>query len=284
MIGPNTFFVNRTVVIATMHGKETVIAPLLEKRLGVKLRLVDNMDTDILGTFTGEVERKDSPIDTLRKKCQMALEITGLDLAVASEGSFGAHPSAFFAHANDELVMLLDTKNNLEIVARELTTDTNFNGAIIESENQLVDFATKALFPSHKLILRNGENKKDKIIKGIGDWEELKAQYHKLLEEYDKVYAETDMRAMHNPTRMRVIAKATSNLIDKLNSLCPQCQTPGYTVTKVIQGLPCGLCEQPTASTLSHILSCSLCRHNETILYPNNKKTEDPMYCDFCNP
>jgi hypothetical protein len=109
-------------------------------------------------------------LTTLRNKCMMAMEMTNRDLAVASEGSFGAHPSIVFAHANDELVMLLDTKHNLEVVARELTMETNFNGLSIESEKHLRDFAIKALFPSHRLILRNGENKKDKLIKGIGDW------------------------------------------------------------------------------------------------------------------
>jgi hypothetical protein len=208
----------------------------------------------------------------------------GVDLAVASEGSFGVHPSAFFAHANDELVMLLDTKHNLEVVARELTMDTNFNGSSIESEKQLKDFANKALFPSHKLILRNGENKKDKLVKGIGDWEILIKCYNEIIDEYGQVYIETDMRAMHNPTRMRVIAKATSNLIDKLSSLCPECQTPGFSVTKVLTGLPCQLCQQPTHSTLAYISSCTHCHFSTERKYPNDKIQEDPMFCDYCNP
>lgn len=278
------FFKNRELVLASMHSKEIVMQPILEKRLGVSVIIPKGINTDKLGTFTGEVERKDDPLTTLRNKCLMAMEMTNSDLAAASEGSFGAHPSAFFAHANDELVMFLDTKHNLEVVARELTMETNFNGSSIESEKQLKDFANKALFPSHKLILRNGENKKEKIVKGIGDWDELLIAYNEIVEEYGQVYAETDMRAMHNPTRMRVIAKATTNLVDKLSSLCPKCQTPGFSVTKVLPGLPCQLCDQPTRSTLAHISTCVHCHYSSERKYPNDKKQENPMYCDHCNP
>ncbi len=278
------YFKNRNIVLATMHSKETVIQPILEKSLGVTVLLPQGLNTDKLGTFTGEVERKDDQLVTLRIKCLMAMEMTNSDIAVASEGSFGAHPSAFFAHANDELVMLMDTKHNLEVVARELTTDTNFSGSAIESEKQLREFATKALFPSHRLILRNGENKKDKLVKGIGDWETLIMCYNEIIYEYGQVYAETDMRAMHNPTRMRVIAKATSQLVEKLNSRCPVCHTPGFSVNQVKDGLPCMLCGQPTRSTLAHISNCAHCHFSSELLYPNEKKQEDPMYCDHCKP
>lgn len=78
-------FKNRKLIIATKHEKETVIAPLLEKELGVLCFIDENFDTDILGTFTGEVERKFDPITTARKKCLMAMEANDCDLGVASE-------------------------------------------------------------------------------------------------------------------------------------------------------------------------------------------------------
>lgn len=36
------------------------------------------------------------------------MELTGADLALVSEGSFGAHPTAFFLPANEEWLVLLD--------------------------------------------------------------------------------------------------------------------------------------------------------------------------------
>jgi hypothetical protein len=55
-------FKGRKLIIATKHKKEIVIAPILEKGLGVKCFTDETFDTDRLGTFTGEIERKLDPI------------------------------------------------------------------------------------------------------------------------------------------------------------------------------------------------------------------------------
>ena len=52
-------FEGRKLLIATKHKKEIVIAPILEKELGVTCFVAPDLDTDELGTFTGEVERRD---------------------------------------------------------------------------------------------------------------------------------------------------------------------------------------------------------------------------------
>lgn len=51
-------FAGRKLLIATKHEKEKVIAPILARELGVKCFVVSNLDTDELGTFTGEIDRK----------------------------------------------------------------------------------------------------------------------------------------------------------------------------------------------------------------------------------
>ena len=277
-------FNERKLLIATKHEKEKVIAPLLEKALGVHCYIAKDFDSDLLGTFTGEVERKDDPITTARNKCLMAMSISDCDMAIASEGSFGAHPSLFFAHANEEIVLFIDKKNNLEIVAKELSLDTNFNGSEIENELQLKDFADRVNFPSHGLILRKSKDSFTEIEKGITNWEDLKIIFHKFIQQFDVAYVETDMRAMYNPTRMKVIEKATKKLIEKIQSCCPECNTPGFGITLANQGLPCNLCSSPTRSTLSYSYTCEKCSFTKEKKYPHHKLTEDPMYCDFCNP
>ena len=267
-----------------MHEKEKVLAPVLEQALGVKCVVAKDFDTDVLGTFTGEVNRDDDPITTLRKKCSLAMEMYACDLVVGSEGSFGPHPSLYFVHANDELVLFIDKKNNLEIFARELTTDTNFNGAEVSSESDLLEFATKAKFPSHALILRKSKDVYTHITKGITDVEFLKKTFNDLINNFGIAYVETDMRAMYNPTRMAVIEKAAQKLVDKINSNCPQCSHPGFSVTEVKPGLPCNLCGSTTRSTLSYIFTCQKCSYNKEQMYPHNKTLEDPMFCDYCNP
>lgn len=278
------YFEGRTLVIATKHGKERVMAPLLQTNLGVQTWVPNDFDTDLLGTFTGEIERKDDPITTLRKKCIQAMDGSNADLCVASEGSFGPHPELVFVGADDELVMLVDRKNGFEIVARELSLTTNFNQAQINSEEALRDFATKAHFPEHALILKDRNSQWSQIVKGIHQWEVLLEVYHQMAMHQLPIYVETDMRAMHNPTRMSVIEQATKKLIEKVLSLCPQCRYPGFGIVKANPGLPCQWCKAPTRSVLSYIYACAHCGFEKEELFPHQKNTEDPMYCSFCNP
>lgn len=277
-------FTGRNLVIATKHNKQSVSAPLFEQHLGVKCFVPPDFDTDELGTFTGEVERKEGPVETVRKKCLHAMEMTSCDLGIASEGSFGIHPTVFMAHADDEFLIFIDKKNNLEILVRELSLDTNFNAATILSFENLIDFVKKVGFPEHAMILKIDEVKVQHVIKGIQSWELLEESFNTLSAISSSIIAETDMRAMYNPTRMKVIEKVTQKLVEKIQSLCPQCNTPGFGIVKIISGLPCEWCGSPTNSTKSHIYQCQKCTFEQEIMFPNHKKTEDPMYCDYCNP
>ena len=277
-------FQNRKLVIATKHKKEKVIQPILENALIVDCFVPSNFDSDQWGTFSGEIKRNEDVLNTLRKKCLHAMKENNCDLAIASEGSFGPHPSIFFAHADDEVVMLMDSKNDLEIVARELSTETNFNGSYIANATDLFAFATKANFPTHGLILKSSESNFEKVIKGIQNENMLLEGFQSLSREYGNVYVETDMRALYNPTRMKIIEKATIKLVKVALSTCPNCTTPGFTVTKAIEGLPCEWCNSPTRSTLSFRSTCKKCNFASEEKYPHQKTTEDPMYCDFCNP
>lgn len=278
------FFKGRKVVIATKHKKEEVIAPILENELGLVCIVPKGLDTDKLGTFSGEVEREDDPITTLRKKCLMAIEASGIDVAIANEGSFGGHPTVFFAHADDELVMLVDKENGIEIIERELSLDTNFNGAEIKSVDKLIEFANRIGFPSHGIILKKEKNNHSVIIKVNRSIEELVENYNLIKNADNLAYAETDMRAMYNPTRMKVIAKATERLVIKIKSLCPKCNTPGFGVVEAMKGLPCEMCGLPTRSTLKHIYRCQKCNYQIENEFPFDKRVENPQFCDYCNP
>jgi len=277
-------FIGRKLLIATKHEKEKVIAPIIEKELGVKCFVSSNFDTDKLGTFTGEVERKDDPITTARNKCMLAMELANCDMAIASEGSFGPHPSIFFVPADDEFLLFIDKKNELEIIVRELSTETNFNAAEIKSEKALKEFANAAYFPSHGLIIRKHKDDFSGIKKGITDWKTLLELYQNLSKTDGIAYLETDMRALFNPGRMKVIEKATEKLVTKINSRCPKCDTPGFGITDAKAGLPCELCNFPTRSILSYIYTCQKCSCSKEEKYPNNKLTENPANCDICNP
>jgi len=280
----NNFFTNRKLVIATKHNKEQVIAPILEKHLLVNCITPENLDTDQLGTFSGEIERILDPLAAARQKCYLAMELTNTDLAVASEGSFGAHPLLYFLPANDELLLLVDKKNNLEIVVREISTKTNFNGKEITTQEELLAFTQLVYFPSHALIIKNKQEGFTAIEKGITNLEELQETFQHYKTCYGKAYVETDMRAMHNPTRMEVIAIATNKLVQKLAVPCPHCATPGFGIIKAVPGLPCESCKTPTKSTLYYLYNCQKCNHSKEVYFPKAKEFEEQMYCDRCNP
>lgn len=277
-------FTGRKLAIATMHGKEAVIAPLLEKHLGVICLVPQNLDTDQLGTFSGEVERCDDPLTTARKKCLLGMERSGSDLAVASEGSFGPHPNIPFVPADDECLVFIDQANNLEIIARKISTDTNFNGRKVHTLTELHTFAREAGFPSHGLILRQSKDDIQGMVKGIRDQQTLHAVFEKISREAGSAYVETDMRAMHNPKRLKVIEQAAEALIRKILHDCPACHRPGWDITDVQRGLPCSLCQLPTNSVLSVCYTCAGCGFSSVQTYPDGKESEDPMFCDFCNP
>lgn len=277
-------FKSRTLVIGTKHRKELVIAPLVENALGVRCVVGHKIDTDIFGTFTGEVERTTDPLTTLRNKCLYTLQQTGYNLAIASEGSFGAHPSIPFLPANEEWLMLMDTKNNIEIFVREISTDTNFSSAGCKSLQQVKEFAKQVGFPTHGLILKPAEGVVTDMVKGIVTPEVLEAEGMRLLEKYGEVFAETDMRALYNPTRMRVIEKAAEKLVNKITSLCPQCNWPGFDVINYKTGLPCELCGTPTRSIISYTYGCTGCGYQKEALFPHQKEFESAGYCDVCNP
>ncbi len=277
-------FAGRTLIIATKHHKEKIIAPLFEKAFGLECFTPENFDTDLLGTFTGEIERKDDPIITLRNKCLQAMELSNCDLGIASEGSFGSHPNIPFVNADDEFLIFIDKKNDLEIIERELSITTNFNGIEVRTEQELIEFANRIKFPSHAIIIQKASGDISEIIKGITNWDLLKDSFQTFKMQYGTAYVMTDMRALYNPTRMEVIKIAAEKLVKKIKSFCPNCQTPGFGITEAKRGLPCEQCGLPTRSTLSYIYVCKKCSFSKEDKFPNQRQFEEPTFCDFCNP
>jgi hypothetical protein len=278
------FFSKRNLLIVTIHNKNEVLSPLLETNLKVTCKGLKKFNTDSLGTFSGEIERKKSALDTVREKCLQALKIEGYDLAVATEGSFGNHPTLFFAAANEEFILLLDLKNNIEITERVLSLETNFKMAEIRSKEELFEFAKNVHFPSHAVIIKNAKENWNKIEKGIQNFETLEAAFTEFTQHQKSCFIETDMRAHMNPTRMKIIKEAGEKLIQKIKSTCPSCNYPGFGIVRAEAGLKCENCNMPTKSTSAHIYQCKHCDFESQKMFPNGKSTENPQFCDFCNP
>ncbi|MFB2933932.1 DUF6671 family protein [Aerosakkonemataceae cyanobacterium BLCC-F154] len=283
-----SLFVDRTAVIATMHKKEAVISPILTRELGVKAIVPSDFDTDRFGTFTREIKRLGTQIEAAKFKAEAALNLTGETLAISSEGTFGPHPFVPYLSCDREIVILIDKQHDLEIIGEEFSTETNHSHQLVKSVEEAFEFAQKVGFPEHGLVVMFAENPKDssEVIKGINTQEKLEEAVSLFLKKSlnGKVHLETDMRALYNPTRMKNIAKATLNLVEKINSLCPKCDRPGFSITDRRPGLPCSLCHTPTQLTLASIYRCQKCGFQKEMLFPDGIKQADPAQCMYCNP
>jgi predicted RNA-binding Zn-ribbon protein involved in translation (DUF1610 family) len=289
MSNPSTtvmdWFKDRTAIVATMHQKEQAIAPILEPALALQIRVPDAFDTDRFGTFTREVKRPGDQLETARLKALKALEISGADLAIASEGSFAPHPGFPMLPCNRELVILIDAVHNLEVIGEIVSTKTNFNHRNVRNFVEANEFAATVGFPDHGLIVRVDRDS-DEMVKGIREVGQLRdaVEFALARSSNGTIFLETDMRAMHNPTRMTTIAQATQDLLEKLQHQCPSCGTPGFRLLDRQSGLPCGWCSSPTDQILAHLYECKKCGFQQKKLYPEGVETSDPMYCHYCNP
>jgi hypothetical protein len=271
---------HQPIVIATQHGKEKVIAPPLASTLRLQPFIPASFDSDAFGTFTGEIPRPGDVPDTLRQKCLAAMSLCDCPLGIASEGSFGPHPSIPFIPADDECLIFIDQRYGYEIIVREVSTHTNFNSQAITSWEELAAFAEWVDFPRHALILRTTQQ----LRKGIASFDELRDAYKALHGLDELLTAETDMRALYNPKRMDIIEKATHKLLSHIMSLCPDCGAPGFVVRAREPGLPCAQCGIPTPSAIRAIKSCIACDTRLVQDFPDGRTHEDPGKCTWCNP
>ncbi len=277
-------YANRQIALLTQHGKETVIASVLDAALGCRVERVTGYDTDRLGTFTREIPRAGTQLEAARRKARIGMELAGLSLGLASEGSFGPDPMMGMFAWNVELLIWIDAERGLEVVGAA-QGKTNFAHVLAASWEEAEAFARQAGFPGHHLVLRpEGEND-PRIRKGIAERVELKAAFAWALEQSAsrRVFLETDMRAHANPTRMENIGLAAEDLAGKLCSLCPACGTPGFWIVERVAGLPCGDCGAPTRETRAEVHGCLQCAHRVT-RERTDKECADAGRCDYCNP
>lgn len=273
----------RRVALITKHGKEKVIRPVLEDATGCRVLVVCTYDTDRFGTFTAQVPRPGSQLETARLKARTAMELLGTDLGLASEGAFGPHPHFPFVPWNREVVLLLDAIAGAEHYGEHSSAATNFGQADVKDLAEAQAFARLSGFPEHFLVAspRGGQAE---LVKGINSWEHLaEAVAWCIGRSPDRVAVlETDMRAFANPTRMTAIHKAASDLASKLRRLCPRCGMMGFSVVEHRRGLRCEWCDQPTEEVEAEVYRCQGCSYLEE--KPGDRSRADPGQCSRCNP
>lgn len=277
------FYKDKSISLLTKHKKEEIIAPILEEAFGCQVKLAVGFDTDQLGTFTRETSRVDNQLDTARKKARIGMELMGSSVGIASEGSFGPDPFTGFIPWNRELVILIDNDLKIEIVGQAQGPGTH-QQLLTSDWQEAAEFATKIGFPAQQLVARP-ENEDDlRIRKDINEWKQFEYIFASLsaVTAAGKVFIETDGRAHGNPARRTMIAKASQDLIAKMQSFCPSCGLPGFWINERIPGLPCMHCGRPTRVMHAEVWLCNKCRAHEK--REASDEWADPMFCDYCNP
>jgi hypothetical protein len=274
---------DQPVALLTQHGKEGVIAPVLAKLLGCRVEKVDGFDTDLLGTFTRDIAREGSQLDAARKKARIGMELSGLCIGIASEGSFGSDPFSGMLPWNRELLIWIDDRLGIEIIATS-AGKTNLSHRLIESWEEAEDFARSSGFPEHHLVIRPADENHPELRKGLADWPSLEDAVIWALNfaPNQRAFIETDMRAFANPTRLENIRLAAEDLARRVTSLCPACGAPGFALAGQVRGLPCEDCGTPTNEVKAYRHRCVRCEHQ--MLVEREREYASARYCNYCNP
>lgn len=280
-------FENKRAVLATMHGKERVVAPLLEGALGLRVRVPTRFDTDRFGTFSREITRTGTQLDAARAKIAAAFELDhSARIGVASEGSFGPHPYIPFVPLGREILVLIDRETGFELIGHHASLSTNSAHVLAGCVADAMKFADRIGCPRHGLIVMGASGgppaPEHLLVKTIETADQLQRSVEQAIGRCGAAFIEADMRAHRNPARMRAIKCATLNLVRRYRSHCPECHQPGFWIIERLKGSPCSWCGEPTNASRAEVMACASCGHR--IERPVEEATADPGQCADCNP
>jgi hypothetical protein len=286
MQGLASAFAGRRAVLATMHGKERAIGPAFRDILGIDIEVPGDLDTDQLGTFSGEIERPGSMDEVLVAKARLGLKVSGLDLAIASEGSFGPHPQMPFIPVGLEKLVLIDARNGLVAVEHSVDLSPSY---LSWETRRLTDilYPVRAVgFPDQAMIVRPKTGPASLLQKGIQDFANLEAAIEQAVHTSSDglAFVQTDMRAHLNPKRMQSIESLARKFAGRLSHTCSFCAAPGWGVKRTEEGLPCSWCAAPTQWVLHEVLGCYACDNEQPMPRSDGLTEADPAHCQYCNP
>lgn len=272
------------VALLTQHGKEQILAPILEPGLGCTIERVDGFDTDQLGTFTRDRPRPGSQIEAARRKARLGIELSGLSIGLASEGSFGPDPFTGLLTWNLELLLWIDDRLGIEVIGS--AQGATSVGHILTGDLAAAKaFAERQGFPAQQLVLRPSSQDDPRVEKGIASGPVLESAFAHCRAQADNglVFIEADLRAFACPQRRLRIGEAARELLQHLKSSCPSCALPGFRATLREPGLPCGGCGLPTQVWRAERWRCQRCAFESMVIRADRVRAE-PRECPFCNP
>ena len=283
-------YVGQRIALATLHGKERILAKPLWHGLGLSLCHARSVNTDLFGSFSGERVRTADAPTTCRQKAEAALQSLDLDLGIASEGSFGPHPAIPWLPVNEEWLTFVDRRESLVISEHLLTHTTNLSSCTGDNLESVTPWLQRIGFPSHAVMVRAHAPEREArlawLAKGIDNAHDLAIHIREgvIRSPLGLAWLETDMRAHCNPTRRTTIRRLAFRLVRRVASTCPDCGAPGWGRVATIPGLPCQACGQATALVQWEVNGCQICGTRQDRPRRDGLLKADPMHCLSCNP
>lgn len=273
----------RSLAVATRHGKARALRVPLRRVLGARVFTPRDLDTDALGTFSGEIARTAPPLVTAAHKARLALRAAPEAFAaLASEASFGPDPVLGFVPLHHEWLVCVPAVAPQVVIAVGLASHaTQFALCdLVEGRPPDAAWLAQARFPEHALILR-ALTDPPRMWKALRSHAALLAAWQVANSKGTKLQVETDMRAHLNPLRMRQLCRLSMRLAQRLETACPDCAAACFGLQSLSTGLPCRVCGSTTAAIGSERHGCPWCGCTRVL---QRAGTADPACCPRCNP
>ena len=270
--------------LATIHGKHLAVAPPFRRLLGAEIVTAPDVDTDALGTFSGEIARPAPIVETCALKAELAFQTMDVDCAIASEGSYGPIDRLPFRPAGVEIMAFVDRRRGLRIIETMATHRTNWRLFSFRAGDALVRAAAISMgFPDYGVFVIANKDR-SRPIKGLASLDEVVAAVDREASRSDDGTAIliADMRAHRNPTRMKVLRALSWKLAKRLQRLCPKCQAPGFGHIESRRGLPCEACGDATHWIDFEVDGCSACGHAAARPRKDGRRAAPRLSCGGC--
>lgn len=269
-----------TIVFATRHGKERQAGTAFQQQLDALVIAPDDIDTDQFGTFTGEIERTQTPLQAALAKALLGTALTGLPYALASEATYTSTWGVLARH--HELLLFHDAERDLTLTENTIVNVRGHGTTTVADPEGALAAAVRFGFPATRAIALVENGTVLVARKGLAEPEDLVSAATELLAYGVPLHIEPDYRAHGNPQRRLVITALAERMAYRLTQQCNECRTPGWGVVGVQRGLACETCGEPTSGISGDIYGCAAC--GTTAVSPRLHSTISAQWCDACNP
>lgn len=275
----------KALLISKHQKEQSLLKPLLD--VGIELSVWHDFDTDQLGTFSGTITRTLSPIDAAIAKARAGRASTpGFDWYIGSEGSFFPDPTVPFITRHHELLVALPSQHEIPVVSEVSQLISWAIDQEVSSEEaflQLID-GDLSEGKEHAFLSLPGAPPQERIEVASGRGALVKA-YQQLSRNGElPIQVMSDLRAHRSKNRRQLIEQAAQALAAKLATQCPNCGQKGFGIRRLLPGLPCAWCLNPTGAVRAQLWSCPFCNYQEEKSDSGSGPFADPGMCGICNP